>query len=269
MGIPFDFQPYVRPPRIDALGGIALAHRLIRTGYPGSNKTTARALAKVRSTAVDVQEEVKKRGRTARANLRPLDAVFDNGWSALRDRLSAWLLVADESEQKQRVRAEQLLAVFFPEGVGFVQLAYEAEWVHSQQLLERFSDENAVADVERLAGAAFLKNVRLQHERLGAALDLSGSTAGEKAASSTGLAEKVNALAAAIAEYTRRYAGEVDAEDPASVAAFQEAMLPLDKHRASGGASGKETPKDVDAEDDPIDPAAPLPNLPPPFTDGP
>lgn len=268
MTTPIDFQPYVRPPRIDAPGGIALAHRIIRTGYPGENRATIRALAKVRSTGVAVQEEMKKRGRTARANLKPLDAVFDNGWSALRDRVSAWTLVADPTEEKNRVRAEQLLAVYFPEGVGFVQLAYEAEWVHSQQLLERFDDENAVADIERLAGAAFLANVRLQNARLGEALDLSGSTPAEKAASTTGLAEKINALSAAIADYTRRYAGEVDADNPASVAAFLDAMQPLDKHRASAGAGGKETAKDDAEEDDPIDPAAPLPNLPPPFTDG-
>jgi len=175
--------------------------------------------------------------------------------------------VADPSQEKQRLRAEQLLLAYFPDGVEFVKLAYEAEWVHSAQLLERFDDEKVVADLEKLAGAAFLANVRSLHDKLGEALDLSGGTRGEKAASTTGLAEKVLALSAAIADYTRRYAGEVELDEPVSVAAFQAAMEPLDRHRASSGTSGKETTKDDDADADPIDPASPLPNLPPPFVE--
>lgn len=48
-----------------------------------------------------------------------------------------------------------------------------------------------------------------------------GPTAG-----TTGVAERATALAWAIAEYTRRLAGEVDTDDAASVAAFQKAMRP-------------------------------------------
>lgn len=271
MGEALDFQPYARPPRIDALGGIALVRRLVRVGYAGSNKATAQAFAKARTAATAVQDELKKRGRTARGSLRPLDAAFDTAWSGLRDRLKIWTTVADPAQQKDRARAEELLAAYFDGGVEFVKLAYSQEWVHSDQLLERFADEGALADIERLAGAGFVANVRVHHAKLGEALDLAGSARAEDAATSAGLAEKVAALAAAIGEYTRRHLGEVDTDDPKSVAAFRKAMAPIDAHRAAGSKtidSDADPDPDSDPDSDPDDPTDPIPNLPPPFVEG-
>ena len=265
MANPIDFQPYARPPRIDALGGVALVHRLLRAGYAGSNKATARAFANMRAIAVTVQDELKKRGRTASTPLRPLDSAFDNGWSALRDRLEAWSFVHDPAQLKSRARAEELLASYFPTGVEFVKLAYEEEWVYSAQLLERFADEGAVSDLEKLAGAPFLANVRMQHERLGEALNLAGRARGEDPASPSGLADKVLGLARAIGDYTRRHLGEIDTDDEESVAAFQKAMAPLDAYRAkSASGSTKDDTKNVDGDppsdgEDPIEPTDPLP----------
>lgn len=269
MVTPIDFQPYARPPRIDALGGVALVHRMLRAGYAGKNPATISAFANMRARAVTVQDELKKRGRTASAPLRPFDIAFDNGWSGLRNQLQGWSLVHDPKHANKRARAEALLASYFPTGVDFVQLAYEEEWVYSAQLLERFVDEGATSDLESLTDPAFLDNVRVQHARLGEALNLTGRARGEDPASPTGLAEKVIALAAAIGEYTRRHSGEVDTDKEASVEAFRKSMEPLDRYRARNAPGAKDgtKPPDVDAED-PIDPAAPLPNLPPPFTEG-
>jgi hypothetical protein len=267
MAATIDFQPYARSPRIDALGGVALAKRLLRVGYAGSTPGTVRALAKVRAASAQVEAALKTRARTTRTGLRPLDAAFDNGWSAIRDRLFAWTLVHDPSQESERARAEQLLASYFPDGVDFVKIAYEKEWVHSDQLLERFRDEAVLADLERLVGAPFLANARLQHERLGAALGLFGTDPAAPAdaesvsAGAASLADAVVALSMAIGDYTRRYAGEVDTDDPESVAAFRKAMAPLDAYRAAGGA-GKGEP--TDEESDPVAPTD-EPELPSPF----
>ncbi len=233
-----DFQPYSRPPRIDALRGIALATLLLRAAPSKPSRSVARSLRTVRSAAVDLQTELKARGRTRPESLKPLDVAFDNGWSALRDSLAAWTKVHGKSFEGLRARAEQLLAAYFPDGVEFVKLAYEAEWVHSQNLLERFEEERATADLERLAGAEILANVREQHATLGTALGLAGKRAAEEAASTTGVAERVTGLAHAIGDYTRRLAGEVETTDAASVAAFRKAMRPLDDHRAAAAAGG-------------------------------
>ncbi|UJR84200.1 hypothetical protein [Sandaracinus amylolyticus] len=256
-----DFQPYSRPPRIDALRGIALAIQLLRVAPARPSRPVARALRKVRSTAVDLQTEVKARGRTRPESLRPLDSAFDGSWSALRDRLAAWSKVQSASFERPRERAEQLLAAYFSDGVQFVTLAYEAEWVYGEQLLERFDEEGALADIERLAGAEFVANVREQQAALGAALGLTGKRGTEEVASTSGLAERVSALASAIADYTRRLSGEVETDDPKSVAAFRKAVAPLDAHRAATApkASGGETPSEP-AE--PVDPSQPIPPAP-------
>ena len=271
MPAPLDFQLYARPPRIDADGGIALVRRLVRAGYKGSSPATAAALVSVRGAAGALQEELKKRARTARTSLRPLDTAFDGAWTGLRDRLKAWGVLEDPDFVEDRQRAEQLLTSYFPDGLEFVKLSYEAEWVHSERLLERFSEEGAVADIDRLAGESFLRNVRSRHAKLGEALDLAGASSAERAASSTGLAERVNELASAIGEYMRLHAGEVRLKDPKSVEAFQLAMAPIDRHRASYSSGGSAAAKDGaedDEEEEPLDPTAPISPLPPPFTDG-
>jgi len=76
MPAPVDFQLYARPPRIDADGGIALVRRLVRAGYKGSSPATAAALVSVRGAAGALQEELKKRARTARTSLRPLERTI-------------------------------------------------------------------------------------------------------------------------------------------------------------------------------------------------
>lgn len=220
------------------------------------SRSVARALRKLRGAAVDLQTELKVRGRTRPESLKPLDAAFDNGWTALRDRLECWTRVHGKSFERLRAKAEQLIASYFPDGVEFVKLAYEGEWVYSQQILERFEEEGAIPDIERLAGAEYLANVREQHAFLGAALGLSGKREAEEVASTTGVADRVTALATAIADYTRRLAGEVETEDAASVAAFQKAVKPLDDHRAAAvGGATKPT-------EEPVDPATPIPPAP-------
>lgn len=272
MPTPIDFQLYARPPRIDADRGIALVRRLVRAGYKGSNPATAAALVTVRDAAGALQEELKKRARTARTSLRPLDTAFDGGWTGLRDRLKAWSFLEGPDFAEDRQRAEQLLLSFFPDGLDFLKGSYEAEWVYSERLLERFSDEGALADIDRLAGESFLRYVRAAHAKLGEALDLAGASNAERAASSTGLAERVNELATAIGEYMRLHAGEVRLKEPKTVEAFQLAMEPIDRHRASfssgGSAPDKDGAEDDGDEEEELDPTAPISPLPPPFTDG-
>src|SRR5690606_27433134 len=103
-----------------------------------------------------------------------------------------------------------------------------------------------------------------QHAALGLALGLSGERVEKEVASTTGLAERVEALAAAIGEYTRRLAGEVDTSDPASVAAFRKAVAPLDAHRAAMAArsargGGAPVEPELEPEVDPNEPIPPAP----------
>ncbi|MDX2089575.1 MAG: hypothetical protein SFX73_17100 [Kofleriaceae bacterium] len=231
-----DFLPYSRPPRIDALAGFALAVELLRVAPPRPSKAIAEALAEVRAAAQALDLESQARARTRPQSLKPLDMRFDGAWTALRDRLVSYSRLLSPEAAEERNRAEQLLAAYFPDGVQFVLLAYEAEWAASHQRITRWTKDGARADLASLAGERFVREVENAHQTLGEALNLSGALKAAKTPTQVG--QKVQALAEAIGDYTRKLSGTVERSDPKSVAAFRRAMEPLDAYRASGEARG-------------------------------
>ena len=243
-----DFLPYSRPPRLDATGGLAVARRLIKAcptaGFPSARKK----VPAVREAALALQTEAKLRARTRPANMKPIDSALDTAWSAVRDRIAPWTWTTDAKLDAQRRLAAKMLASYFPDGVEFVKLAYEQQWVESEQLLQRIKEEGARDVLEELAGKPFLANLESAHAAYGDALDLGDEAAPKTAASPTGIAERVGKLSRAIFDYTRALAGDVDLGDPSSVAAFRDAVAPLDAYRArlSGGLEqDPETPLDA------------------------
>jgi hypothetical protein len=257
-----DFGAYSRPPRIDAVGGLALARRLIRACPTSRFPVARRRIGKVREEAVALQAELKARARVRPSGLRALDSAFDGAWAAVRDRIAAWTKVSLGDYDAQRKRAEKLMASYFVDGVAFVQLSYEKEWVESQLLLDRFAEEGALTHVEQLAGKAFVENVNAAHKALGDAIGLTGAGPAAAAPSSTGVAERVEALARAIFDYLRGLTGDVEDNEAASVTAFRRAVEPLDTYRAEASSDTPAKP-DADAE-----PTAPIPPVPAPVEPG-
>lgn len=117
-------------------------------------------------------------------------------------------------------------------------------------------------------GGHFLAFIRRAHAAYGEALGLGESLL--ETPDTTAIANAVTNVAYAIAEYGRMMVGELDRNDPKSVARFLEAMAPLDRHRAkprSGGGGDDDVvvvdddPIDPDADDTDIDPNAPIPPI--------
>jgi hypothetical protein len=251
-----DFSNYVRPPRIGATSGLVLTIRLIRAAPAQIPPHVQVALAGVHGAGSRVQDAVRGRQRRS-ISTRPADQRFDGAWAALHGRLVACTRLVGNPVAG---RASALLSNLFPTGLEFLLLGYEAEWVHSRELLTRITEEGHANDLVELAGALFLNEANVAHKGLGEALGLDGV---QKVEPSLMVGEEILALANAIATYGRLFAGTV--VDEATLAVFRTAMAPLDAYRESnrrsGSGEGEDAGENVD-ETEGVDIDEPLPPVP-------
>jgi hypothetical protein len=245
-----DFTTYLRPSRIGATSGLVLAARLIRAAPAFDSPHLKAALLGVHEAGSRLQDAVRGRQRRS-LSARPADQRFDGAWAALHGRLVACTRLVDDPEA---TRAAALLENLFPTGLAFVMLGYEAEWVHSRELLTRIKEEGHTDELVELAGQRFLDAVHKGHKGLGEALGLDGE---QKVETSLMVGEPIVALSNAIAKYARLLAGTV--VDEPTLAVFRTAMAPLDAHReahrrsSSGGGEDEFDGEDIDAESEDVD----------------
>lgn len=260
-----DVQPYVRPPRMSAWMAVVLTLHLVKAAPARMQARTRAALEALRAACAELQSVARDRLRISRENMRPLDAALDSGWIGLRMALDAVARLAGTPEAD---RATFLLPRVLPRGTEFVRFAYEAQWNESENLLAKIDEDGLAPQIDALVGGHFLAFIRRAHAAYGEALGLGESLL--ETPDTTAIANAVTNVAYAIAEYGRMMVGELDRNDPESVARFLKAMAPLDRHRAkqsrsSGGGGGEDvvvdTPIEPDADDTDIDPSAPIPPI--------
>lgn len=263
----FDASSYIRPPKIGAASGFLLSARLLGAASSDPSLRVLAALERMRSRALEVQRAVKERARLRGRSLRPEDREFDGAYAAFRSRMIAH---TQRPGNPRGPRVVELLSDLLPEGLQFTKANYGEQWFYSETVLQRIEDEGLSEELEELAGAQFLADVRAAHAALGEALGIDAP----QPSSAPALSEVVSALAAAIADYARVLAGEVDSEDEKSVATFLRAMAPRDAHRLSRGrsraggaeeASEQDEEQEPESEQDPFELELPeLPELPDP-----
>ena len=255
-----DVSRYVRPPRIGAASGFLLVTRLLRAAPAEPSDRVHAALARMRESGEHLQSVLRERARLATFSLRPYDQDFDACWAAFHMRLSAH---ARRPKNPHAARASTLLEQLFSTGLNFLTLGYEDQWLHSHTLLQRFEAEGLTDELGSLVGQEFLVAVQEAHAVLGEALGV-GEGEPERTPS---LSEALTELAAAIADYSRVLAGELDMNDPESTAAFERAMAPREAHMArrsrprAAGDQASEAVEDEPSVDEILDAA--LPELPP------
>jgi hypothetical protein len=163
-------------------------------------------------------------------------------------------------------RAARLLLQVFPEGTAFVQLTLAEEWVVAKSHLDRIAQDRLEQEIEEVAGPEFLPFITEAHAALGEGLGL-GETA-LTAADTDALRKANQALSKAIAAYGRAMVGQVDEDDPESVAAFKRAMYPLDAYRRTAFARGATGETETELSDPALDPeVSPTDPIPPVPTD--
>ena len=254
-----DFSSYVTATRFQTAMGIIIAIQLLRSAAADAEGRVRSTLQRMREAAIAAQAVMVERLRTAPATLKPIDLRLDGGFVGLREVLEGKArLVGTEIAE----RAARLLRLVFPQGTAFVQLALAEEWVVAKAHLERIEKDLLAAEIAAVAGPEFLPFIIEAHTALGAGLGL-GETA-LTAADTDALRRANQALSKAIAAYGRAMVGQVDEDDPESVAAFKRAMYPLDAYRRTAFARGATAETETELVDPALDvsPTDPIPPLP-------
>jgi hypothetical protein len=272
----FNRARYSRPPLFDTPHGVGLAIGLLGALPPVVRVVPAAATARLlnkarglRATALELQAAWRARPSRATDLVRVLaDHRVDVAWAAVYDRIAAYAtLGADRYELA--ARAEQLLVDLFDDlDLGFLKLDFELELAESARRLAHIDTANLASDIEAIAGADFLVEVRAAHQAYEKALHPDVTTVRKEPPELQG---PRRALAAAMGDYLHQLLGVADeAEFPGSVAAVKTALFPIDQYRerlsksaqrkaaSTGGAAdatGMMPPPDVT-------PATPIPEVP-------
>jgi hypothetical protein len=175
-GMAVDPHLYIELPVLDSPGTLALARALIeRASLPLPTSVTSDIdplLRRLIQAESELAQAAKRGEASSQRELRqPADLALDTAWTALYERLRAYAILPAELLTEAR-QAQQLLRTLFPDALAFLRLPYEAEWAQSESRLRTIEQLRLTADVERLAGAEFLAEVRRTHELYGRVLGL-------------------------------------------------------------------------------------------------
>lgn len=228
----FDAAAYLSFPQLDTAGLIALATKLV-TASPKPLPEPLRRPVKQMRMALEALEQAYASQTvppTTVSEKRKADTALDNAWGALHKRLSAWTQLP-EAEHPEVVESRGLIETLFPEGLGFLTLAYEAEWAESGRRLRQIETQELGGALERLVGASFLIEVRRAHLAYGVALNVTVPKPERPAAAP--VAEPHAELRALVRAYARKVVGLVDEGDEASVTEAQRALEPIADAKAA------------------------------------
>ena len=260
-----DFSTYVTNTRFSAADGIVLGMQLITAAAGVDAPRPRKALELVRREVVELQDITRGRLRPTGSALRSIAARLGGGYVGARMILDGLARITTGEAQ---ARVSSLRVRLLPQGTKFVTGEFSELYTTSENLLRRVEEQGLEAEIDELVGSEFLPFIRAQHAAFGEALGV-GETAID-VPDGRAVATQITALADAIAAYGRAMVGWVDTEDEESVAAFQRAMAPLDRHRRSLANGGRETEHEAPViEEDPDAPSPDDPVPPVPVVDGP
>jgi hypothetical protein len=246
---------YIRPPRIDVPAGIALGHQLLAAAPETMPQQATSALGELRSAVTDLESRWAQRDLAPRPeDPRPTDLAADNAWSCLVVRLEAAASLPPDI-YPFALRARELLQLLFPDRLAFTQLDYPSQWAEAQKRLSNIQAHSLAFDIDRIAGAEYLTEVRRTHERYGAIVGT--SQAKDSPVIVPELAEPLRRLGRAIAGYGIQMVALYFSSDEASRARVRRALHPLDQYRAAASRRNQ-----ANTTNEPPKPPAPMPPVP-------
>ena len=222
---------YVRPPRVDVPGGIALGHQLLAAAPETMPQQATAALTELRAAVTDLESRWAQRDLAPRAeDPRPIDLAADNAWSCLVIRLEAAAALPPDI-YPFALRARELLQLLFPDRLAFTQLHYPSQWAEAQKRINNIQAHGLDIDLDRIAGVEYLTEVRRTHERYGEIVGT--SQAKDAPATLPELAEPLRRLGRAMAGYGIQMVALYFSGDEPLRARVRRALHPLDQYRAS------------------------------------
>lgn len=228
---PPDPSLYVRPPVMTLAGGITLC-RVVANACPPTMpafvKKGAAHLAEAAEEAQKAHVARKKALGQSNDDAQSIDKWADRSWSALRGRLEMYTLLPPETYPDAR-RAKEIVESLFDEtGLSFLTQRYPEQYAIASTYLRSIDEEGLASDIDRLAGADFLANVRMQHNAYGTMVT---RMLERENALGDDLSEHVRAMGQALVEYATKVLASMDRDHPATIQAALVALRPIDVFR--------------------------------------
>jgi hypothetical protein len=168
------------------------------------------------------------------------DHELDVAWKALRTRLDGYALLP-VSKFPKAARAAELIALLFPDGMGFLNFHYDEEWAITTTVLEMVLRQGLDKDIDDIAGPEFLVHIRYCHSAVGEALK---KVADAESSPKVNRFELIQALSQAINDWALKVLATVDPSQPATVDAARRALQPiLDERAQQANARKPKKPK--------------------------
>lgn len=258
MAAPFNPAEYASAPTLSASNAVPLVRTLLMVAPRGAPPSVRGPQRQMRELAEQLRAaRLAKRKRRKAVDLRAVDQFADASVGRLFRRLEDYSKLPPE-RHPLAARAEELLDAIFPEGLGFLSAKMDAQWNATEELLHLIDTEGLQADVDRIAGAEFLAEVRLAHAEYGKALGITAPKAPQPAAAPNLLA-LLRELTAVMGEYLFQMAAlaSSQATAPELRAAARDALAPVDDFRRRAARKG-----DAPAPEEDDDAEKPLPDAP-------
>jgi hypothetical protein len=247
--IEIDYSQTVRPPRISAASGIALAARLLNAAPPDPSPGERRTLDRVKVGSDRVLAILLERERFQPQRLRPVLGPFSLAWSSMEGALeAAGKLPVDPTGRAEKSRAAH--DSLFGDGLGFLAQDATSAWLSGHLLVDKIAADGLAPILDEVVGPLYLAAAKSATIALGDAIGVGAEP--RRMPSTTSLAEAMAQLSHEIGAYGRQLVASVDDEVEATVRRFVLAAEPLEAHRAmmraaeSGSDEGTASESDGD-----------------------
>ncbi len=158
----FDPGIYSEPPQLDTNGMLALGRALVYLAPAPPPPPLLAPLFRLKQAWEELnslQKLVIDSASQSSSRKPSTDVAMDNAWTALYERLHAYALLPDTEIPYAR-RAQDLVRLLFPDGLGFLKLPFEQEWSESGSRLRIIDRLKLTEEIDALAGIEFLRQVR-------------------------------------------------------------------------------------------------------------
>ena len=229
----FDSSVYEPIAQTSADRLIPLLHAVLRAGKGVSDKNMKRALRLVRTAGEGLQEvfyapvvDVEK------PDTKAVDNQVDVMIGTISQRILDWTSLggrfAADAPEAQRVHT-----LLFPDGTGFLKLAFRKQWAHCDRLMKTIETEKLGPQLDKWVGAPFLAYARDRVEEYGRVL---GITEASVVPETTLIVDHIADTRRALATYVRASISQVEL-DLVEASVVIKALRPIAELRAEARAA--------------------------------
>jgi hypothetical protein len=231
VAVGIDVSLYFQVPIFDVPSGLALAKSLEATSSKRLPPVCLERLSEMNESA-EALSVVWRANAVAAVDKRPADAALDAIWGGIHARLSAYSALP-AANYPVAAKALEIKERLFPDGLGFLKLAYVEEWAESDKRMRQIEDLKLEGALEKFVGRDFVEQLGKAHEVYGAVLGITRD--GRPRAELPDLQEKLREVRQTMAAYVLSLVAHVG-KDADMVALIRHALRPIDEFRANAGA---------------------------------